>query len=121
MDDKSPASGHRVVKAAGQGVAALLGLVVLVEFGLRLLLGLGAPPLLRADAEIGYLFRANQDLTRFTNHVHINQYHQRSEDVSLADSSRSARVLFLGDSVTWGGVLTDQSQTYPELFEDEMS
>jgi lysophospholipase L1-like esterase len=81
---------------------------------------LDLPPLLKADGEIGYLFQANQDLTRFTNRVHINQYHQRSDDVSLADSSRAARVLFLGDSVTWGGVLTDQSQTYPELFEKEM-
>ena len=120
MDSESPISRERIFKVTGLGTASVLGLVVLAEFGLRLLLGVGAPPLLRADAEIGYLFRANQDLTRFTNHIHINQYHQRSEDISLADSSRFARVLFLGDSVTWGGVLTDQSQTYPELFEEEM-
>ncbi|MCS4119415.1 SGNH/GDSL hydrolase family protein [Salinibacter ruber] len=108
------------LKMVGGVVAGLLIGAVVLELGLRLILGLGSPPLLKADGEIGYLFRANQDLTRFTNRVHINQYHQRSEDVSLADSSRFARVLFLGDSVTWGGVLTDQSQTYPELFEEEM-
>ncbi len=108
------------LKIVGGIVAGLLIGAVALELGLRLILGLGSPPLLRADGEIGYLFQANQDLTRFTNRVHINQYHQRSDDVSLADSSRFARVLFLGDSVTWGGVLTDQSQTYPELFEEEM-
>ncbi|MCS4136372.1 hypothetical protein GGP44_003050 [Salinibacter ruber] len=108
------------LKIVGGIVGGLLIGAVALELGLRLILGLGSPPLLQADGEIGYLFQANQDLTRFTNRVHINQHHQRSEDVSLADSSRFARVLFLGDSVTWGGVLTDQSQTYPELFEEEM-
>jgi hypothetical protein len=29
-------------------------------------------------------------------------------------------VLFLGDSVTWGGVFVDQADTYPELFEAGM-
>ncbi len=123
MDKESGASQSTYagpLKVTGVAIAGLLIGAVVLELGLRLILGLGSPPLLKADGEIGYLFRANQDLTRFTNRVHINQYHQRSDDVSLADSSRFARVLFLGDSVTWGGVLTDQSQTYPELFEEEM-
>lgn len=98
MGDQSSTSGRRILRIAG-----LLGLAVLAELGLRLLVELGAPPLLRADAEIGYLFRANQERTRFTNRIYINEYHQRSGDVVLADSSRFARILFLGDSVTWGG------------------
>jgi len=123
MSEKTalPGDPRGYLRIAGWTFAGLLLGVVGVELGLRLILGLGSPPLLQADGQIGYLFQANQELTRFTNRVHINNYHQRSEDLSLADSSRVARVLFLGDSVTWGGVLTDQSQTYPELFEDEMS
>ena len=120
MSSESASSGGRILRVTGQGIALLFGLVVLAEIGLRLLLGLGSPPLLRADAEIGYLFQANQERTRFTNRIHINEYHQRSGDVVLADSSRFARILFLGDSVTWGGALTDQSETYPELFEDRL-
>ena len=120
MGGESSTSGRRILRIAGQGIAGLLGLAVLAELGLRLLVGLGAPPLLRADAEIGYLFQANQERTRFTNRIYINEYHQRSGDVVLADSSRFARILFLGDSITWGGALTDQSETYPELFEDRL-
>jgi lysophospholipase L1-like esterase len=105
------------MRRAGRIFLALIVGVLGVEIGLRLFLGLGSPPLFIADEDIGYLYRADQDLVRFTNRVHINQYHQRSEDVTPSDSSRVVRVLFLGDSITWGGVLTDQSETYPELFE----
>jgi lysophospholipase L1-like esterase len=100
-------------------VLCLLG--VLLEAGLRVGLGLGTPPLLRADSTIGYVFRANQDTYRFTNRVHINGYHQRSEDLMTAPDSTFVRVLFLGDSVTWGGVLTDQSETIPEATEHRLA
>lgn len=105
------------MRFAGRILLALFVGMLGVEIGLRVFLGLGSPPLLTADEDIGYLFQADQDLVRFTNRVHINGYHQRSEDVTVSDSCRVARVLFLGDSITWGGVLTDQSETYPELFE----
>ena len=108
------------MKALARAAGILLVGVVGLEIGLRLVLGLGSPPLLTAHPDIGYLFQADQDLTRFTNRVHINGYHQRSDDMQVADSSRVARVLFLGDSITWGGVLTDQQKTYPELFENRL-
>lgn len=98
-------------------VASLVAALVVLEMGLRVGLGLGAPPLLRADSTVGYVFQANQDLHRFTNRVHINEYHQRSESLSSAPDSTVARLLFLGDSVTWGGVLTDQFETIPEEVE----
>jgi len=69
----------------------------------------------QADDEIGYFFQAEQDLQRFGNRVYINRYHQRSDE--LADHDGSLRVLFIGDSVTWGGVVLDQEETYPELFQ----
>lgn len=96
-------------------------LIVLFEVGLRVGLGLGTPPLLRADSTIGYVFQANQDTYRFTNRVHINAYHQRSEDLMTRPDSTFTRILFLGDSVTWGGVLTDQSQTIPEATEHRLA
>jgi len=109
------------MKVIGRGVLIILVGAVVVELGLRLVLGLGSPPLLTSHEEVGYLFRADQNLIRFTNRVHINGYHQRSEDISIADSSRISRLLFLGDSITWGGVLTDQSETYPELLEARLA
>lgn len=94
------------------------GFFLLAEVGLRVMGGLGTPPLLQADSTIGYLFQANQDLERFGNRVRINAYHQRSEPLSSQPDSSVLRVLFLGDSVTWGGVLIDQPNTYPEVFEE---
>jgi len=103
------------------GGVALCGLVLLLELGLRVGLGLRTPPLLRADSTIGYVFQANQETCRFTNRVHINAYHQRSGDLRQAPDSTFVRVLFLGDSVTWGGVLTDQSDTIPEEVEKRLA
>ena len=117
MGDNTFSVKHLV---AGTGIV-LISIAALIEVGLRVFLGLGSPALLQGDAEIGYLFQANQEKTRFTNRIHINEFHQRSEDVVPEDSSRFARILFLGDSVTFGGALTDQSETYPELFEDQLS
>ncbi|PQJ35061.1 hypothetical protein BSZ35_11065 [Salinibacter sp. 10B] len=93
-------------------------LAILFEVSLRAGLGLGTPPLLQADSTIGYVFQANQNTYRFTNRVHINGYHQRSENLMTRPDSTFTRILFLGDSVTWGGVLTDQSQTIPEETEE---
>ncbi|HUV63446.1 MAG TPA: SGNH/GDSL hydrolase family protein [Sedimentisphaerales bacterium] len=90
---------------------ALLG----AELGLRLILGLGNPPLLVGDDQIGYMFAANQDLHRFGHRVKINRYHQRSDDISEQPGAGVRRMLCVGDSVTWGGVLCEQRETYPEV------
>mgnify|MGYP006434397325 CR=1 FL=1 len=95
------------------GILIVIG--VAVEIGLRVFLGLGTPPLLQADDDIGYLFQPDQDVSRFGNQIVINEYHQRSYSINEY-SPRAPRILFVGDSVTWGGALTDQSQTYPEQF-----
>jgi lysophospholipase L1-like esterase len=100
--------------------AVLSGGLLVTEALCRLILGLGSPPLLRADEKAGYVFQANQNLTRFTNRVRINRYHQRSNPPRSAPDSTFIRILFLGDSVTWGGVLTDQSETFPEFTEDQV-
>lgn len=96
-----------------KGVGGALILFLLVELALRFFLGFGSPPLLQKDPEIGYLFQANQEVHRFGNRIHINGYHQRSPDLSEKEGQR---ILFIGDSVTWGGSLTDQEYTYPERF-----
>lgn len=89
-------------------------LFVTLEVTIRVFLGLGSPPLLQKDHEIGYLLKANQEVHRFGNQIYINEHHQRSSPVS--DRKNRQRVLFVGDSVTFGGSLTDQEDTYPEQF-----
>ena len=97
---------------------AILVFLILAELSLRVFLGLGQPPLMVADEQIGYFFKENQDLNRFGNRITYNGYHQRSDQ--LKEDSHY-RILMLGDSVTNGGVLTDQSETITEMLEDQIN
>jgi len=93
-------------------------LLIGAEVSLRIFFGLGNPPLMVSDDEIGYLFKGNQDLKRFGNRIKYNSYHQRSEE--LADNP-DYRILMIGDSVTNGGVLTDQKDIVTEVLEENLN
>ncbi|MEM9540538.1 MAG: SGNH/GDSL hydrolase family protein [Cyanobacteria bacterium P01_E01_bin.42] len=96
-------------------VVLLGGLVT--EIGLRFFVGLGTPPLVQADAEMGYRFQPNQKMRRFGNWVEYNQYSQRSEPIALEKAEGTLRILMLGDSVLNGGNRTDQKETISEQLE----
>ena len=89
----------------------LVGLLLVLEVGLRLLFGFGNPLIYSADEKIGYLLAPNQRTTRMGNRIVINQYSMRSESVSPERPSSTLRVLLLGDSIVNGGWWTDQDQT----------
>lgn len=94
--------------------------LALSELGLRMAFGLGSPPLLQKDSSIGYLFVANQELRRFGHHVQINQYHQRSGPITALPAAGVDRILVIGDSVTFGGVVVNQGETFPALLEQDL-
>ncbi|MBD1823595.1 SGNH/GDSL hydrolase family protein [Cyanobacteria bacterium FACHB-DQ100] len=97
----------------------LLGLglsIGVLEFALRLFLGLGNPPLYQADSQTGYRLQPNQKLFRFGNSMEVNQYSQRNGTISPTKPPNTRRILMLGDSVLNGGALTDQSRTITERF-----
>jgi lysophospholipase L1-like esterase len=98
----------------------LVGLFAATEIGFRVLFGLGSPPLSYADPNYGYAFKPNQNLKRFGRRVFYNEEGFRSEPLPAVKPPGELRVLCIGDSVTNGGVLTDQSQTYPYLLEAEL-
>lgn len=98
-------------------VAAAIGLEVL----LRIAYGAGDPLLLRADPDIGYLFRANQTVHRRENGLHINAFHQRSPNVNQVPPEGTHRVLVIGDSVTFGGTYVDQSETITARLDELLS
>lgn len=102
----------------GAGVVLLLAVA---EVGLRVGLGLGHPPLMQKDPDIGYLFVADQDLTRFGNHVAINSFHQRSPQVAETSSPEVPRIFVIGDSITFGGVQADQSETFTSLLASDLA
>ena len=96
-------------------LTVLAVLLFATELVLRLGFGFGRPLLVQSDPEIGYLFQPDQKLNRFGRRVEINSYHQRNGPIAPAPAPGVLRVFCLGDSVTFGGTLTDQTETYPEL------
>lgn len=97
----------------------LCSLLVLIptELLLRILFGLGRPPLVQTDDYTGFRFQPNQKLVRFGKRIEYNQYSQRSEPIDLNKPSGVLRILMVGDSVLNGGAPTDQSQTITEQLE----
>ncbi|MEO1591902.1 MAG: SGNH/GDSL hydrolase family protein [Cyanobacteria bacterium J06632_22] len=100
--------------------AVLLGVVVLLELGLRWGLGLGRPPLYQADDSIGYLLAPNQQLRRFGNRIAINAYAMRNEAIQPQRPEQTLRVLLLGDSIVNGNWWTDQTETLSALLENTL-
>ncbi|MBD1835995.1 SGNH/GDSL hydrolase family protein [Cyanobacteria bacterium FACHB-472] len=92
-------------------LAVVVGLVVAVEVGLRLLFGFGNPLVYVADEQIGYLLAPNQRTRRFGNRIEINQYSMRSPEITETLPESTMRVLLLGDSIANGGWWTDQTNT----------
>ncbi|MCL1465292.1 SGNH/GDSL hydrolase family protein [Argonema galeatum] len=90
-------------------LAIIVGLLLLLELGLRLVFGFGNPLIYIADEQIGYLLAPNQRTRRFGNRIEINQYSMRSHAVSKERSHSTLRVLLLGDSIANGGWWTDRA------------
>jgi lysophospholipase L1-like esterase len=96
-------------------LSIFIALALGAEVSLRIFLGLGNPPLFQRDLEIGYLMVANQETYRRGGRIKINAFHQRSEDLALRPSDGVTRILFLGDSITFGVTGVDQTQIFSEL------
>ena len=80
-------------------------LLVGLELFVRFWFGLGDILIYRADSKYEYIYEANQDVTRFGNHIVANEWGMRSGTPS-ADAK--VRIVTLGDSVINGGAQLDQ-------------
>jgi len=96
-------------------VAAIIGLFVVSEMGLRLLFGFGNPLTYIGDQKIGYLLTPSQRTRRFGNRIEINQYSMRGGNIQPTSLPSSLRILLLGDSIANGGWWTDQEKTISHL------
>lgn len=93
---------------------------LLLEIGLRLLAGLGDPPLYIADSLMGYRLAPNQRVRRFGNRIQINQYSMRGDPITPQPAAATLRVLLLGDSIANGGWWTDQPQILSAQIEHQL-
>jgi lysophospholipase L1-like esterase len=103
---------------------ALVGLaaaLVVAELGLRAL-GLGDPVLYDNRTAWGYRPLPNQTHTRLNDAtIRLNALGTRGPDVTLPRPPGTTRLLFLGDSVTWGGSYVDEAQLFSQIAADVLT
>lgn len=102
-------------------LATITSIGIIFEAGLRLILGLGNPPLYIADEKIGYLLAPDQKIRRMGNQIQINQYSMRSGVINPQKPIANLRILVIGDSIVNGGWWTDQPETISALIEKELA
>ena len=86
--------------------------VLLGEFQARLI-GLGTPVVYEHNAAFGYTLAPNQNVTRLRNaNIIINESGLRSDKTWETENNNKIKILFLGDSVTYGGSYIDNSQLF---------
>jgi lysophospholipase L1-like esterase len=95
-------------------------LFVVSEGLLRLGFGFGHPLLYTPDSSAGYIPAPNQDLRRLGAWIHINEYGMRSEAVHQPKAASARRLLFVGDSVTFGTTYVDQRKIFTTLIQDAL-
>ncbi|NET41164.1 SGNH/GDSL hydrolase family protein [Okeania sp. SIO2B3] len=101
--------------------ALILGLLGILEIGLRVIVGFGNPLTYIADNQIGYLLAPNQNVSRFGNRIKINQYSMRSKPIEESKENTTLRIFLVGDSVANGNWWTDQNDTVSAIIENYLS
>jgi hypothetical protein len=109
-----------ILKRAGIILAALLLLAVIFEMTLRFGLGLGRPVLIAPDAACEYILKPNQNLTRFFDHTYVNSYGMRSDPIPAIRNPHVLRIMFVGDSITYGTSQVDQSRIFTQILKRDL-
>lgn len=81
----------------------------------RLVFGLGNPVLIMPDRACGYIIRPEQKVFRFFSHTYINREGMRSDEFAAAPNPHTLRIMFVGDSVTYGTGRVDQSEIFTQI------
>lgn len=89
--------------------------IFICEFAGRLI-GLGNPMLYKSDPLVGYRLRPNQRNKRFQNATVSTDFEGFRIDPSHKKDSASEILVFVGDSVTYGGSYIDDTELFSSLF-----
>jgi hypothetical protein len=100
--------------------AMLAALTCSLEAVLRLGLGLGNPVLIVPDQSCEYILKPDQNIYRFFARTQINHLGMRSDEVSLRRTPGVLRILFVGDSITYGTSRIDQRQIFTEILHHDL-
>ena len=98
-------SNHQVRDFAKKTLLAGLAIAITLvglEIALRLF-GLGEPPTFDVNNDYGYLMRPNQTVSTRGYPFRINRAGLRGSDFAVPKPPGLFRILFLGDSITYGG------------------
>jgi hypothetical protein len=98
----------------------LIFLLISVLNGTLSLFGLGDPVLIQPDGECGYVLQPNQNHHRFFVHTRINSRSMRSSDFSVRKPNGVYRIMFVGDSITYGTTRVDQNNIFTEVVHRDM-
>ena len=101
----------------------IMTIVVAIAIGeifARYYLGLGTPPLSVANHRIEYMFKPNQDVYRFGNHIIINQYGMRTAPFPAEKTGGEFRIMVFGDSVVNGGNQTDHAALATTILQERL-
>ena len=98
-----------------KGIGTLVVLFISLELILRFAFGFCNAMLYTSSDAYEYIAAPNQNRYRLGAHIHINSYSQRCEE----PDSTKVRVLGLGDSVLFGGTMTDQEDLASSIFSEE--
>jgi hypothetical protein len=105
------------VRVAVTAIIVLVAAELVCRFGI----GLGSPPLYEADEKIEYLLQPSKTYYRFHHRFSVNRYGMRADDFPPGKSSPDElRVIVVGDSIIYGGVLIDQSDIDTEILKRDL-
>jgi hypothetical protein len=110
----------RWVGAALCGLTVCAGCILLLEAVCRFGLGLGHPVLVAPDAACEYTFKPDQNLFRDFAHIRINRFAMRSDEIPAQHSPGTLRLMFVGDSITYGTSRVDQCDIFTEILHREL-
>jgi hypothetical protein len=117
----SAVSSSRTLRRLFWSIAGLFLLLLLTEVGLRTALGFGNPILYRSDPLYGYFTKPNQQTRRLFARTVINSRGMRCREFASEKQSGTLRLMFLGDSLTYGTTQVDQDDIFAEKVRKNLS
>jgi hypothetical protein len=93
---------------------------VVSEISLRVVLGLGNPVLITPDSACNYVLKPNHNIYRFFAHTRVNRDSMRSDDFAPTRPQGTLRLMFVGDSLTYGTSRVDQKQIFTEILHRDL-